>query len=222
MRRPVTWLLGAAFALFLIGVAVIALTAPVFTHYVALKTSLTSEAGLPQASMLQVAEAVRKFVTDIEAPPLPAIVDGRAGFDPGAVAHLVDVRTVLSGARVVTGLLAAVLAVAIGFEVARKRTDLLADGLFAGAIITVVFVALAVVAGTMNFDAFFSAFHGLFFKAGTWTFPYDSLLIETFPESFWMTAGVAWGALALLGAGAMTVVGRALRRGNRGREGRVA
>jgi len=48
--------------------------------------------------------------------------------------------------------------------------------------VSIVLVVVAVLAATSNFDAFFTAFHGLFFKAGTWTFDADSLLIETFPE----------------------------------------
>jgi integral membrane protein (TIGR01906 family) len=103
-----------------------------------------------------------------------------------------------------------VLAIAIALEVARKRTDRIAHALYAGAITSVVLVALAVIAATSNFDAFFSAFHGLFFKAGTWTFSEGSLLIQTFPEPFWMTAGAAWGTLVALGSAAMAVGGRLL------------
>jgi integral membrane protein (TIGR01906 family) len=215
MRWLLTALLGIAMAVFLVGVSVVALTAPAFTHYVALNTSEASQAGLSQARMLQVAEQVRRFVTDADAPALPATVDGRPGFDAGAVSHLVDVRGVLGGASVVTGLLAALLAVVIGIEVARTRTAFLADALVVGAIVSVVLVVLGAVAATSNFDAFFTAFHGLFFKAGTWAFSADSLLIETFPEPFWMTCGVAWATLVALGAGAMGVTSWALRRGVR-------
>ena len=219
MRRPVTWLLGAGFALFLIGVSAIALTAPAFTHIVASKTSLAEQAGLPLPRMLQIAEQVRVFVVDADSPPLPVAVDGRPGFDAAATSHLADVHRALEGARVVTGVLAAVLAVVIGVEVARKSTDRIADALFAAAIASAVLVALAVLAATVNFDAFFSAFHGLFFKAGTWEFPSDSLLIQTFPEPFWIVAGAAWGALVALGASAMSAVGWSLRLGNRAHPG---
>ena len=51
----------------------------------------------------------------------------------------------------------------------------------------------------MNFERFFAWFHGLFFSAGTWEFPADSLLIEVFPEGFWVAAGSTWGALVMLG-----------------------
>jgi hypothetical protein len=210
MRSPLTWLLGLAVAVFLLGVSVLTLTAPAFTAIVAPRTSLAAEAGLPPARMLAIAQQVRLFVVDPDAPPLPATVDGRAGFDVGAVSHLIDVRNVLAGVRTITGVLALVLAIVIGLEVARKRTDRIAHGLYAGAITSVVLVVLAVTAATSNFDAFFSAFHGLFFKAGTWTFSADSLLIQTFPEPFWMTAGAAWGTLVALGATAMAVGGRLL------------
>jgi len=216
VRRPLTWLLGLAFAVFLLGVSVLTLTAPAFTAVVASKTSLAAEAGLPPSRMLAVAEMVRVFVVDPDAPPLPVTVDGRPGFDAGAVSHLADVRGVLSGARTITGVLALLLAIVIGFEIARKRTDRIADALFAGAIASVALVLLAVVAATSNFDAFFSAFHGLFFKAGTWTFYSDSLLIQTFPEPFWMIAGAAWGTLVAFGAGAMVVGGRLLKSRKRG------
>jgi integral membrane protein (TIGR01906 family) len=214
MGRPVTWLLGVVFALFLVGVSALMLTAPAFTRVVASKTSEAEQAGLPLPRMLQIAEQVRVFVVDAESPPLPATVDGRSAFDAPAVSHLVDVRSVLSGVRIVTGVLAAMFAVIIGTEVARKRTDRIAEALFAGAIASVAIVALAAIAATTNFDAFFSAFHGLFFKAGTWEFPADSLLIETFPEPFWIAAGASWGAIVALGAVAMGVIGWSLRHGH--------
>ena len=76
-----------------------------------------------------------------------------------------------------------------------------------GAAVSAVFVLLAAAAAVFDFSAFFTAFHGLFFEAGTWTFPYDSLLIRLFPESFWVAAGVGWAALVLTIAGAYWIVG---------------
>ena len=76
-----------------------------------------------------------------------------------------------------------------------------------GAAVSAVFVLLAAAAAVLDFSAFFTAFHGLFFEAGTWTFPYDSLLIRLFPESFWVAAGVGWAVLVLTIAGAYWIVG---------------
>jgi uncharacterized membrane protein len=80
----------------------------------------------------------------------------------------------------------------------------------AGAVWCAVLIALAVLAGLSNFDALFTAFHGLFFAEGTWTFAADSLLIRTFPEQFWATAAGVWAALILLGAVALALCARAL------------
>ena len=61
---------------------------------------------------------------------------------------------------------------------------------------------MLVAAGTavLDFDTFFSAFHGLFFEPGTWTFPSDSVLIRLFPEAFWIAAGASWATLVLVAA----------------------
>ena len=79
------------------------------------------------------------------------------------------------------------------------------------AVLLVVAVGVAVVAAVTSFDAFFTAFHGLFFAAGTWTFPADSLLIRLFPEPFWEASGAAWAALVLAGAGLLALAARLLR-----------
>ena len=186
MRRVSTWLVGIALAVFLLGASVAPLTIPSFTRIVASRTSLFQEAGLSKAAILGVAENVRVFVVDGDGQTLPSTVEGRPGFDESAVSHLLDVRRVLAGARIATGVLALGLTLGLAYEVARKRTDVIADALMAGAVCSVALVVLCAVAATSDFGAFFAAFHGLFFSAGTWTFPYDSLLIQTFPEKFWI------------------------------------
>jgi integral membrane protein (TIGR01906 family) len=157
-------------------------------------------------------------VVDGDGQTLPAQVDGRDGFDEAAVSHLIDVRRVIAASRIASGVLALLLALGLAIEVAHKRTDRIADTLLAGAIWSVALVVLAVVAATMDFESFFSAFHGLFFSAGTWTFSYDSLLIQTFPEPFWVTAGAVWGGLVLLSAGLLAAGAWALRRGSNAAE----
>lgn len=222
VQRVVTWLVGLALAIFLLGASVVPLTIPAFTRIVASRTSLARDAGLSQERILQIAERVREFVVDSDAPSLPSTVDGRAGFDEQAVSHLLDVRRVLAASRIATGVLALVLALGLAFEVARRRTNRIADALSAGAVSSVVLVALCGLAATVNFETFFAVFHGLFFAAGTWTFPYDSLLIQTFPELFWASAGGAWAVLVLTGAGLLSLCGRVLRRGQTGAGKRIA
>jgi len=79
-------------------------------------------------------------------------------------------------------------------------------------------VVLAAVAAVTDFDTFFSAFHGVFFAEGTWTFPYDSLLIRLFPEPFWAVSGASWAGLVLTIALGYGAAGAWLVRGERSRK----
>jgi len=99
VRRISTWLVGLVLAVFLLGASVAPLTIPAFTRIVASQTSLAEESGLSRTAILDVAEQVRLFVTDADAPMLPVTVDSRPGFDESAVSHLTDVRRVLTAVR---------------------------------------------------------------------------------------------------------------------------
>ena len=166
-------------------------------------------AGLDEALTLQTAEAVRRFVLDPDAPPLPAQVGARPGFDTDAVAHLVDVRNVMVPARTLAILLGAAIAV---WAVLRGRSAagrrIVGSALTGGGAALLGGGALAALAGLLDFEALFAWFHTLFFAEGTWLFPADALLIGVFPLPFWIAAGAVWGLLAGLLAAALVVAGR--------------
>jgi integral membrane protein (TIGR01906 family) len=210
LQRVASVLLGLALAVLVVGLALVPLTQPFFTRMLAERYSLAQQAGLSPGRMLDVAEQVRAFVASPGDSTLPAVVDGRQAFDPSAVSHLADVRSVISAALLFTWALAILLAIWVGVELARNHQDRIARAMRAGAVWCAVLIALALFAGLSNFDALFTAFHGLFFAEGTWTFAADSLLIQTFPEQFWATAAVVWAALILLGAVALALCARAL------------
>jgi len=197
VRRVGVWLAGFGFALLGVGLAVIILTVPAYTRMLSERFSLAEDAGLSQQAAADVAEQVRAFVVAGQG-TLPATVEGRPGFDASAVSHLADVRDVISRARLVSVALAAALTAWVVGTLRRQKRARVAAALKAGGVLSVVFVAGAALVGVADFDAFFSAFHGVFFAAGTWTFPYDSLLIRLFPEPFWAVSGVAWGALVVV------------------------
>jgi integral membrane protein (TIGR01906 family) len=210
-----TLLAGLGLAVLVVGISLYPLLHPTFTRLLAERYSLVQEAGISQASMLATAEQVRAFVADGDVPTLPATVDGRPGFDAAAVSHLRDVQRVVSGARLFTGVLAAVMVVWLGVELWGQRLDRIPAALFAGAGFCVAIVVLGGLAGMLSFDRLFEWFHGLFFAAGTWQFPADSLLIETFPDAFWSTAAAVWAALILVGGGLLGVAGILVRNGLR-------
>lgn len=220
-RRLGMVLAAVALAVFAIGLAVVPLTLPVATRLASAAFSDAEQAGLPRARMMQLAEGVRAYVTGAlpAEKTLPANVDGRPGFDAAAVSHLTDVRSVLRGEGIATGLLAGVVTVWMAILLARRHLDGIASALRLAARIDIALVAILSAWAVVNFEGFFSAFHGLFFSAGTWTFPYDSLLIELFPEGFWIAGGIGWGVL-VIGLGTLyALAARALESESRTREG---
>lgn len=74
----------------------------------------------------------------------------------------------------------------------------MARGLFAGAWVTLGIIIIVAVLAIIDWQFFFAEFHRIFFSDGTWTFPADSTLIQLYPEQFWIDAGIAVVALAVL------------------------
>lgn len=180
-----------------LGVALMPLLTPAFTRALVARHASPAEAGVTERAMLETAERVRAFVVAREG-TLPERLEGRDAFDESAVGHLEDVADVIASARVATAafalltVLGGLLAIWAGHGPAVARALRIA-GVGAMALPLVVGVA-----GLLSFDLLFAAFHSLFFAAGTWTFPYDSLLIQLFPEAFWVWSGLAWGASVVL------------------------
>lgn len=204
MRRIALAAAALALALCAVGIAVEPLKAPVFTRVLVERYAESGQAGITDAEMARAAEQVRRYVVSPgRSDGLPETVAGRAGFDRGAVSHLDDVARVLSGARILTLVLAALLLVSAAVALRAGAWHDVARALRAGAGVCAVVPALAGLVALSDFDAFFAAFHGVFFAEGTWTFPYDSLLILLFPEPFWVTSGVAWAVLTVAFAALM-------------------
>ncbi len=60
----------------------------------------------------------------------------------------------------------------------------------------------------IDFRSFFSAFHGIFFPQGNWTFSSDSLLICMYPTAFWMGMGALWLVTTALASVVVLIIGR--------------
>jgi len=191
-----------------VGLALWPLTTPACVRGLVVLAGSEKLTGLDRELTLSTAEAVRHFVTDRGAPALPAEVGGVPGFDAEAVSHLVDVRTVLVPSRTIA-LVAAALALAWGALRVRGRQGrrLVGSALRTAGWLLIAGGGLALLIGALDFEAFFAAFHSLFFAPGSWTFPADALLIRVFPLPFWISAGVLWAAFVLAAAVALIVIG---------------
>ncbi len=85
-------------------------------------------------------------------------------------------------------------------------------GLFWGGVLTFVLVTAIGLFSVFAFDAFFIAFHGVFFKGDTWLFNYSDSLIQFYPELFWMKASYGIALFVLFGAILFTALGAWLMR----------
>lgn len=199
-------------AVTVIGLTVMLLLTPQFVRWRVDAGESAGLTGLGRNATLQAAEAVRRFVVDEDAPALPAEIDGTAAFDEAAVSHLVDVREVVIGARWMAVMLGIACA---AWALARVRTRsgraLVRSAVRSAAWLLVLGLAAGTLVGATSFDALFTWFHGLFFAAGTWTFPEDALLIRIFPLRFWMEAAASWMVLVLTSAVGLFIAERRLR-----------
>jgi len=138
--------------------------------------------------------------------------DGTVAFDAREISHMDDVKLVYDQLTAAAAI-AFVVAVAAAWVLIRQgHLSLVWGALSDGSLFTLcVLVALGVWMA-VGFDAFFTAFHGIFFEAGTWLFDYSDMLIRLFPLKFWVDAGliiaVGVGALAF----ALALFTRALQK----------
>ena len=112
-----------------------------------------------------------------------------------AISHLDDVYRVASMAKPALVIVAVLCIAGLAHVAVRIGRRALGRTLIAGGgLVLAAFCALGAWAA-IDFDGLFAAFHSLFFQAGTWTFPYDSLLITLYPTAFWMGMGGIWLAV---------------------------
>lgn len=128
-----------------------------------------------------------------------------------AISHLDDVYRVASMAKPALVIVAVLCIAGLAHVAVRIGRRALERTLIAGGgLVLAAFCALGAWVA-IDFDGLFAAFHSLFFQAGTWTFPYDSLLITLYPTAFWMGMGGIWLAVTCIASIICIIVGRLLR-----------
>jgi len=138
--------------------------------------------------------------------------DGGAMYNVRELQHMRDVKAITQIAflaAIIAGLLAALAIYLLNREPITRRQ--LRAGLFNGGVLTLGIIVAIVLAAVINWDFFFTGFHGLFFASGTWRFAYSDTLIRLFPEKFWFDAALFIGGMTLLGALGILVLTRRWR-----------
>jgi len=209
LRNAESTIVGFAVAVCLLGSAVQALTMPVVTATLVGLADSATITGLSEASTLATAEHVRAYVADPDKPePLEAVVDGREGFTDRAIIHLDDVRVVLTGVRRLTIAVGLFVTVWLAIKYLRKDHRAAASAVRVAGYLSLVLPLLAALIAVLDFDLFFAYFHKPLFEGDSWIFPADELLVQLFPESYWMLAGGALATLVVIGGWSLLLLSR--------------
>jgi len=81
-------------------------------------------------------------------------------------------------------------------------------GLIAGTRVTFALFAVLGALMLIGFDAFFDAFHGIFFEGDTWQLPYLGTVRSLYPDALWAILGGVMVVLVLAQATAIVVAMR--------------
>lgn len=163
-------------------------------------------ASIPDAASLDSQDAMAKMLELSEASQAYAL-------DADAIAHLNDVNGLLAKLAAILGIIGILgvgaLAV-VGMAFGRREAGRI---VLASGVATIAVILLLAGWALVSFDSLFACMHALFFAAGSWTFPYDSLLICMYPEGFWMGMAIVWGLVSALASAICICAGSWLRMG---------
>jgi integral membrane protein (TIGR01906 family) len=135
------------------------------------------------------------FIADL------AFDDGSPLFSRGEVRHMEDVKVVTRIAYFVLFSLSIITAI-ITYGLLRRpqwHNDL-QDGVFQGALLTLIVILSIIALAVFAWNTFFDSFHALLFEAGTWRFAYSDTLIRLFPEQFWLDSALVVGGITAISA----------------------
>lgn len=116
------------------------------------------------------------------------------------LSHMRDVQQVATGALALDYVLG--IFIVVGFLVLWRAGAVMAawSALFKGAVLTLVIFGAIGLFALFAFDAFFVAFHRIFFVGDSWLFLTTDSLIQFYPEPFWVDASLGIALFTLLEA----------------------
>ena len=133
-------------------------------------------------------------------------------FDADAFQHLDDCNTLINSIVPGVGIAGIIAVFCLVFLLVMRQWRWLARMLTVAPLILIICFAWMGTWAFLDFGSFFSAFHGVFFPQGNWTFSYESLLICMYPTGFWMGMGILWLATTLIASIIVLAIGRSFAR----------
>lgn len=131
--------------------------------------------------------------------------EGEPGWE--AVTHLLDVRNAFRRLWIAWIVSAAALVVAGAVVYRRGWWCWLQRSLKVAAVVCIALPTICTIVVVFAFDPLFITLHQIVFPQGNWMFAQDSLLIQTFPETFWIIAMIVLLALVALCGVVMAIAG---------------
>lgn len=157
--------------------------------------------GMTLEDRLYWAEKARQYLlrpVDIDFLAELRFSDGTEVFNPRELAHMVDVKNVVTGAIRTWYATLAGLALLGWWMWRRGRWADFLRALRRGVWLTFILMGLMALFVLLAFSVFFVAFHQVFFEPGTWIFNYNDTLIRLFPERFWQDAFLIGAGVTVL------------------------
>ncbi len=199
MRNVLTVLVTILLAIYIpLAALMVVSSAPVCQFLLEDALKQSTESKEERDALIAVAMGVRDFTFGNDDADMPTGEDYRTAITPDAVDHLLDVRSVFLVVEYfgVGVLLALILLLTL--TVRRYSAAFVVKPLIIGGAIPLVAAIALGIYSAVDFNAFFAWLHGLFFAAGTWTFPAESLLITSLPYQFWVSCAVFWAIAMVL------------------------
>jgi uncharacterized membrane protein len=112
------------------------------------------------------------------------------------ISHLKDVQGVMQRMNNVFYLSIMVLLVIIYFN--RNNKETVIKLIKYGSLSSLISLSVKLILVIFGFSSLFTIFHKVFFQQGNWTFPENSLIIQTFPIEFFITISYKIFILALI------------------------
>ena len=198
MEAP-RWLASLAHLALVLSVPILVIVTPLLVFITpGISRYEYSRPGFPPSERFNPVERLRMSAVKTDA--------GEVALKPDEVQHLVDVKGVVDGffRAYNIALLLAPLSAILLWNAGRRRE--ICTCLRQGVWIVAGLGLLVLVSSLIDFDMFFTRFHQVFFKPGTWVFYEEDTLIQLYPLPFWID--IVWKlAVAILAGSAIVYVG---------------
>jgi len=170
---------------------------------------------MPTEERLRLAQASIRFLnrpTTLEALEVLELPDGTPAYNDRELSHMADVKRVYDQLTAVAGFFLVAAVVAGWALVRRGRASLVWAAISDGGLLTLGLLVALAIWMALGFEAFFTAFHGVFFSGDSWLFSYSDTLIRLFPLPFWQHAGLLIAGTVSITALVLALFGRAMQK----------